>query len=398
MPQRQQDEGGEKATAITAAEGMTLDAALALSLGRKAKTRLEDGRVLYVDQVATLDQFGWRHSEISYFTIERGEYCRQTPLVPHDQLVWYPLEAPFPARSTLLSALHQKDERARQILMRLDTLQCDYRSAYKKADGGISVLQKITFLRRYVAAVEELLATTVAAVGSTTNHHHQHFHFHFHRRRRVMSNNTSPASRQDDLVSASAASEAAADIGDSVRYVLDIGPSTGEDRLAFVVKRRSDDTKGVNLLVLTDCAGDFPMQFGPLSGGEGLLWRPDAHYSAEGEPGTWHWPHTPTGETIISTTASARQAGDLDAQDTGLILTKRQVQTVAALLAAALATNSFLEKSNLLVKLATLLNVSIPQEMILAARLAYASTQQHQQHQREEEHNTHGNNTSSGPR
>ena len=86
--------------------------------------------------------------------------------------------------------------------------------------------------------------------------------------------------------------------GERVIYVLEAGRSKGESRPAFVV-RKFLDTDLVNIQVLTDGLNDGykSTHLIQIDGKETVLildqnsiWRTSIHYSAEFEPGTWHWP------------------------------------------------------------------------------------------------------------
>jgi hypothetical protein len=77
------------------------------------------------------------------------------------------------------------------------------------------------------------------------------------------------------------------EVGQWVLYVLESGPSTGQARPAVIVRTWDIEqyrVEGrVNLHVLTDFNND----------GEGFasgnVWRTSVPFSANKEPGTWHW-------------------------------------------------------------------------------------------------------------
>ncbi len=90
-------------------------------------------------------------------------------------------------------------------------------------------------------------------------------------------------------------------VGSIVHYVLESGPHKGEHRPAIVVRTwRPISDEAVNLQVFTDgsndafasshylCEADAAFSI-PLN----TIWRTSVHYSADHEPGTWHWMERP---------------------------------------------------------------------------------------------------------
>lgn len=82
--------------------------------------------------------------------------------------------------------------------------------------------------------------------------------------------------------------------GRIVHYVMPDGRSAAECRPGLVVKVWRDGNgsppgNGVcNLQVFTDGMNDGPAYI------TGIAWKTSVVYSAEGAPGTWHWPERNT--------------------------------------------------------------------------------------------------------
>lgn len=75
--------------------------------------------------------------------------------------------------------------------------------------------------------------------------------------------------------------------GSIVHYVLESGNNKSAHRPAIVVRNWRQPNGLVQLQVFTDGSNDFPATH-PAS--SGLYWATSVHYSADQEPGTWHWP------------------------------------------------------------------------------------------------------------
>ncbi len=90
-------------------------------------------------------------------------------------------------------------------------------------------------------------------------------------------------------------------VGSLVHYVLESGPHQGEHRPAIVVRTwKPISEEAVNLQVFTDGPNDAFESSHYLREADAAfaiplntIWRTSVHYSADHEPGTWHWMERP---------------------------------------------------------------------------------------------------------